>query len=152
MDENASNALVIAGGILLSIMIISVVVLSFRSAGNFAKDYENTTLETNLLTFNSKFEIYNRDNLTIQDIVTVANLAHNLNEQNNVATEKNSKYYIKVLFYGRPIEEYEYSKLVDLIQNNTFKNDGKNEELMQFTCTGIKYNEDTGKVCEIGFK
>ena len=57
MEENASNALVMAGGILIAIMIVSLGVITFQTAAKFAKDYENNVVSTTLQAFNTKFEI-----------------------------------------------------------------------------------------------
>ena len=56
--ENASKALVIAGGILLGIIVISLFMYMFNNASALMDSTSENTEESELLRFNQGFHIY----------------------------------------------------------------------------------------------
>ena len=82
--ENASNALLIAGGVLIGMLILSLAVYLFVDFGSTSADINQRTAEQQLTQFNSKFTVYEskENKWTIYDIITVAGYAH-----------ENNKYY-----------------------------------------------------------
>jgi len=73
--ENASKALLIAGGVLLSLMVASLLMLLVNNvrAGGIAADERRISEE--LARFNSRFEAYNRRLLYGQEVITLVNMA-----------------------------------------------------------------------------
>lgn len=147
MEENASNALVMAGGILLGIMIISLAVFVFTYSADFAKNYEKTNEATSIATFNRQFEVYNRDNLTIHDIITVRNLAREINLQNEVNDNEDSIYHITVAITGlnysnseiktNHLETLSDNKIIDLLNNSEISQN--NGIIKKYKCEKIDY-------------
>lgn len=73
--ENATKALLIAGGVLIAILIITVMVMLFNSTGNVSRSY-NDRIETEEVTkFNANFTQYLRQDLTIHDVISICNFA-----------------------------------------------------------------------------
>ena len=87
--ENASKALIMAGGLLISILVASFMVLVLRKAGKINAEYDTQMSDNELARFNSQFELYVRDNNTFFDVITVANLAYDINKKNGY-DQKNS--------------------------------------------------------------
>ena len=56
--ENASNALLIAGGVLIGVLILSLAVYLFADFGSTSADINQRTAEQQLTQFNSKFTVY----------------------------------------------------------------------------------------------
>lgn len=111
--ENASQALFMAAGVLIAIMVISIGVYLFSSASRIAESYETTMSATEIQKFNNQFEKYSKqpkyvkeisennfeyksslsssekneyvfcDYNTISDVVSAINLAYNINANNN---------------------------------------------------------------------
>ena len=84
--ENAQKALLIAATLLISIMVIGIFVYVFRAGGDFSASFDKKQLSGQLQLYNSKFEVYNKQDNTIMDLITVCNLAYNINsnsEYNN---------------------------------------------------------------------
>lgn len=76
--ENASKALLMAGGVLIGIIILSVLVYAFRTGGNFATTTDDVMNEASLAKFNSQFTMYEgKSNLTVHDVLSIMNLAEN---------------------------------------------------------------------------
>lgn len=78
--ENASKALLMAAGILISIIIIGLVVIMFS---NLRQSQSETELEKEIMQitkYNQKFEQFNRTILYGSDIVSIINLAEDYNK------------------------------------------------------------------------
>lgn len=131
--ENATKALLIAGGVLIAIIILAIGVGLYKIYSNQAKEYNQIISNTEIQKFNSKFIIYvGRENITPQEIVTVVNLAK---EYNNEVTINIKDGYN---------EKIEISSPEDFIRDYLDK---------QFICEAknCKYDE-TGKIKEITFE
>ena len=80
--ENVTKALIMAGGLLISILVASFMVFVLRKAGSMNAEYNSQMSDNELAKFNSQFEIYARENNTFFDVITVANLAYDINTKN----------------------------------------------------------------------
>ena len=80
--ENASKALLIAGGFLLTMLVLTLFVVIFQQVADQTRSIYANMEEAEIAEFNQKFLNYDgRNNLTPQDIVTIVNLAkYNNNE------------------------------------------------------------------------
>lgn len=81
--ENVSKALLIAGSIVLGLILLSTLLYMLRVGGSVNKAYDETQLSYQTQAFNYQFEIYQRDDNTIMDMVTLLNLAYSVNSDNN---------------------------------------------------------------------
>lgn len=79
--ENATKALLIAGGVLIAIIIISVMVITFKKTGNISKTYDKTINQEDVTKFNENFTKYLNKELTIHQAITITNFA----KENGVA-------------------------------------------------------------------
>ena len=71
--ENASKALLMAAGVLIGLMVISLGVYLFTQFGGTSAQIHNNIEESQIAQFNSQFTAYQaRDNVTIHDIVSMA--------------------------------------------------------------------------------
>lgn len=94
--ENASKALLIAGGVLIAILIISVLVVTINIINSNQKAKEQAIVTKQLVEFNQKWEAYNKKALYGTDIITVMKMAI---ENNNKMKATNSKeqYFINII-------------------------------------------------------
>ena len=154
MEENAANALMIAAGVLISVLIISLAVFLFNSSSEFAESYYAEIDSKTTQAFNNEFEIYNRDDVTIQDIVSLANFARDTNIKNGVENDKNNSIYIQVILYNgsKHLETLDREEMYQFMEENTFiDNDPSNGE-QKYKCKGIEYDENTQRVNKITFE
>lgn len=80
--ENASKALLISGGILIAMLIISIGVVLFSNSSELGSSYEQTLESTEIQKFNEKFlKFEGRDDIRIQEIVSLANFANQYERQ-----------------------------------------------------------------------
>lgn len=84
--ENASKALIMAGGILIGMLLLTFLVIMFTSAGNVSQSYDDTKREEAIQQFNANFTKYLGKELTIHEVVTICNFA-----QKNGVTVTSSK-------------------------------------------------------------
>ena len=73
--ENASKALLMAAGVLVGVLILSLMVTLFTSASMLSKDYDETKSAEAVQRFNANFIKYVGKDLTIHDAVTISNFA-----------------------------------------------------------------------------
>jgi hypothetical protein len=144
--ENASKALIMAGEVLIGVLVLSLLAIAFRAAGSFSKAVDDN-IQTKLINeFNVKFENYNKDNLTAQDVITIANLAKECGA---------SGYEVVVLVEG---VEAKYQKpylldtedMYNFIQKYSY--DTTNNNTIFFKCKNMEYNEENGKINKIIIK
>jgi len=80
--ENASKALIMAATVLIGIMLIGIMVYLFRTGAIVGENYENKKTTEQIEAFNAKFEVFQRENNTISDVISAANLAYSINARN----------------------------------------------------------------------
>ena len=102
--ENASKALLIAGGILMSLIIASIFIYAFMKISNFMDDTSENPYEQQLADFNSGFEAYDKKIMYGIDIISVINQAIDNNKRYRVEfydspdERDNLDYYVNVVF------------------------------------------------------
>lgn len=115
--ENASKALLIAGGVLLTILVLSLAAYLFKQMGSNSSEIYAQMRENEINEFNQQFFNYDgRNDLNIQDVVTIINLA----KDNNDA--KRFPVVIQVLFRGTDALEKNIERLLmDNVGETGFK-------------------------------
>ncbi len=71
--ENASKALVMAGGVLISIIIISMLILMANSLTSYQDSLLHDYDTDNMAAFNSQFTAYERDDVRGNELLTLIN-------------------------------------------------------------------------------
>ena len=106
--ENATQALFMAAGVLIAVIIISLSVFLFSSASRVSENYDMTMSEIDMTKFNSQFSKFATSNSTnkgtilentacnvASDIVSAINLAYSLNEDYNYDVQRGIQVVIK---------------------------------------------------------
>lgn len=73
--ENASKALLMAGGILIGVLLLALLVTLFASGKQLTASYEATKKSEAIQQFNVNFTKYLGKDLTIHEVVTICNFA-----------------------------------------------------------------------------
>ena len=73
--ENASKALIIAGGILLAIITLSVLVYSYNHITIYQDEKEKNELQEQITKYNAEYEGYNKKVMYGADVISVLNKA-----------------------------------------------------------------------------
>lgn len=161
--ENAAKALGIAGGILLSIIIIAMIVYVFTSASSVQSELDASTLTEQIRQYNAQYEAYDKKVMRGIDIITITNKAINNNKLNSgypieiiVKINSDSTWNEGVtVFDNVPKGEYNFTKTHNSLYNNLIKSNGYDvsvfKEYRFFECTKVYYNNLDGRVSKMTF-
>jgi len=95
--ENASKALIIAGGMLLAIITLSLIVYMTTSTGRIGKAQDEKKATEQLVAFNMQYEAYNKQVMYGTEVITVINKAIDYNKKlNPLDAEDDIKITIKL--------------------------------------------------------
>lgn len=109
--ENATKALIVAGEVLISLLIISLAIFLFSYYSGLSEESEERRQEQQLVQYNLKFEKYVDKTLAMQDVVTIANLARDYN--NNKFSDE-----ITVYFKGVDVTDKEDDYWIEKLQKD----------------------------------
>lgn len=155
--ENASKALLMAGGILIAVLVIGVVAYMFNSSGFLFQSSEDIELAEQIAAFNKEYEAYNRKLMRGTDIISIINKVNSNNEK----YEDIPEYQMTVKFRLIESIEYNVNESTKTIQTGTYTVLSKNDSIWKniketdaftefkrriFDCTNITYNKQTGRI------
>ena len=124
--ENASRALVMAGGVLIALLVLGALMLMFNNLSVYQNQQDQNVKNDQIAEFNNQFIPYEKDNLTLMELKSVYNKIQSNNQRNP----------------DRQIDQ-------NIIRDNIYSDIGKDfKELKEedkqnarFSCT-ITYNKD----------
>ena len=154
--ENASKALILAGGMLIGVIILSIAAYLFATFGGTSRNIQAQVDSRVLAEFNNNFEKYLESKTTIHDIVSLASFAKKNNQDfeftdNNI----NNDYYVSVYITNISGSNYNNKNLtstnigeddyINLLEQYSVKYSVDNlgnsiSETQYFTCTDIEYS------------
>ena len=104
--ENASKALIMAGGILIGVLMLTLMVTSFMNSRELFSTYDEKRKLEEIQKFNVNFTKYIGQDLNLYQIVTICNFA----ELNNVVMSSGKKTIedIKKIYTEEEYEEETY--------------------------------------------
>lgn len=129
--ENATKALMIAGGVLIALIIITMFILMFSRLSNIQEEQEEQTKIEQIAAFNEQFEAYNKKVMYGTDVITLINKV----AENNKKNSKNIEYQIIITVNGIKME-------------NSSRMVGTDQEKGLYKCTKVTYN-NSGRVNKI---
>lgn len=151
--ENASKALIMAAGVLIGMLILSLAVFLFSDFSATSARIHGEVEKTQKDQFNAQFTSYTvKDNNTIYDIITAVNLAKSNNEKYELTTSDEGNYYITInMNNGTNISNMEKlsdSRINSLLQEELNAVNGGG--LPSYKCQ-VRISEITGLVKEVKF-
>ena len=130
--ENASKALIIAAEILIGVLLLTLMVFMFHAMGTFSKTVD----------------------ITVQDIVSMGNLAKQYNEK--MGNEQLQIMVTGVSAKYRYVHKLNDEQTYDFIKDysTVTRNEGgqRIDEVLHFECTEMTYDNETGKINRIVLK
>ena len=145
--ENASKALLIAGGILLALLILSTLIYVGTTMSNMADQQNQSKQLEQTAEFNRTYEAYNRSRLYGTDVMSVVNRAIDYNKQLNTNEEE---YFINIVIATLAQGTYTITTDAEIDLNN-YKNS-------IFTCIGLEDGtsglvyDSNGRIKQMTFK
>lgn len=133
--ENASKALLMAGGILIALMVIGALVLLGNNLSNYKSNEDISVHQAQIAEFNNQFEPYNKKDLTLMELKSV----YNKIKSNNAL---------------KP--EYEIETNIEEVYENIsgdFKTlPEEDKQTKVFACTEIQRNGVDGRISKMEFE
>lgn len=158
--ENASKALIIAGGMLIAMLVVSLLVWGFTSLSEFQKEKAAIVEREQILEFNKKFEAYNKNTVRGYQIISLSNLASDINTRYEEEVTGYKKIQIRAMMdeevslpEATTNEKVPGTKYYDMIKYITNVYDANKLDVNQknefkqyfFECTDVIYDNDAGE-------
>ena len=132
--ENATRALVMAGGILIALMILGALLLMFNNLSSYQNSNDANTKSSQIAEFNNQFEPYNKKDLTLMELKSI----YNKIESNN---SKNPEYTINT----------NISSIYSNITSDFAKLPEEDKQTKSFKCTTVEYKNQDGRISKMEF-
>ena len=142
--ENASKALIMAGSVLLSILIIASLVFMFNQLGSLKNSEATTEGIEKLAQYNKQIETFNRQ-VYGSELLSLCNLIDDYNKRQ--ADLKGYK-AIQVMIYTKGIVEAKYMKDNYIDVNNSYKDISSDFEKLQTALNKAKKVKVEGQTAE----
>lgn len=145
--ENASKALIIAGGVLIAIMVASLFVYLFTSYGNYSKNIYDRINQRQQTEANNEYTRYEgSEENNIYDVVTVINKAKDNNTSLNLNYGERGYITVRITnglsgVSNTRLENLDNSQMVNLLQ--VYADAG--------ALFGCRVNENDGVISEVIF-
>ena len=94
--ENTSKALIMAGGMLLAILIVSLLVYAWSLFSKYQSSQDDLTDIEDTAKFNEQFTNYQRDNVKGYDILSLANKVTDYNYRKSESDRTNDENYVPI--------------------------------------------------------
>lgn len=161
--ENAAQALIIAGGVLIGIILLSIAAYLGFTMSEYVANTQEQINRNEVNQFNQQFIRYEGlNNLTIQDVITVKNLAleenkkiFGYNPQNDRAANNNDYIDVEIYDNGQKINILNESLNLPIADSDkTCTNENLLNKYLgyKFECTEVELQPFSGRVNIIKFK
>ncbi len=137
--ENASKALLMAGGILIALLIIGSLVLLFANLQDYQNKTDISSKQSQIAEFNNQFEPYNKKDLTLMELKSI---------------------YNKIISNNTKHPEYKIESNIITAGNTVYPNisasfieiDEQDKQNKRFECIKIEYNNADGRISKMDFR
>lgn len=150
--ENATKALIIAGGMLIAMLIVGLLVWGFGQVRNFEQEQADQETIQEIIDFNERFEAYNRTTVRGYQMISLANLVYDTNSR---YTETDGYNPVTITVDGLSSEDATDEDLVTYIQTyyDSMNSDQKNAlKQLVFECTDVEYDPQNSRVLSMSFR
>lgn len=150
--ENATKALIIAGGMLIAMLITGLLVWGFGQIRSVQQEQADQDVIQEITDFNERFEAYNRTTVRGYQMISLANLVYDTNAR---YTGEDGYNPVTIIVDGLSAEEATDENLVTYIQTyyDVMTSDQKNAlKQLVFECTGVDYDTQNSRVLRMYFR
>ena len=113
--ENASKALLIAGGVLLAILTLTLFVYVFRNMAQSSSNIYGEIEESEITKFNQQFfDFETKEEITMQDVISIIHLA----KENNETGKMPVHIYVNVEGFGSDLQNKNETQITEILKNN----------------------------------
>lgn len=145
--ENASKALIMAGGVLIALIILGALILMFNSLSAYQDSTDENLKEAQIVEFNSQYSTYDRNDVRGSDLYSLLNRAVDYNERKSYkgTVGKEISYEpIEIMFTLKDIQKLSYDSNNILFTSLQYI---ENSNVSQFEENIVKKIEGIEKEC-----
>ncbi len=148
--ENASKALLMAGGILIALLILGALVLLMTNLQTYQNANNDMTKNSQIAEFNNQFEPYNKNNLTLMELKSVYNKIESNNAQHPEYTIDHN-INAELLKTKAGLANSDYEKFLTATGFRTI--DDEKKQNLKFKCIegSIEYKNLDGRISKMYF-
>ena len=156
--ENASKALLMAGGILIALMILGALIMMFTNLGMFQDQSEAKKKQDQIAKFNSEFEPYNKQKLSLMELKSVySKIESNNSKIDAYLIRINNNPNIQDGIRDVLLDAVNHSTAHTPLDSNDFYNnfsaiDDEHKQKRVFICDGMDIDPNTGVICNMSFR
>lgn len=115
--ENATKALTMAGGILIAMLVVSLVTFGITRLNSYQETKDSSKKVEQITEYNKRFETYNKKVIKGYEIVSLANLVENTNNQYGDTIYRYTPLKAYISFKTKGIREYgTFESYVDTVK------------------------------------
>ena len=145
--ENASKALLIAGGVLLALLVISSLVMLLTNLQDYQNKTDASVLETQIAKYNSQYNTYDKDGLTLMELKSVYNKMESNNKEHpeleiksNILVSSGAKVINKTI------------SICDYYLKPNFATIPEDHKIIKrFKCINVEYKGRDGRISRMDF-
>lgn len=149
--ENATKALIIAGGMLIAMLIVGLLTWGYTQLRSLQQAKTTEEERQQIVDFNERFEAYNKKVVRGYQMISLSNLVYDTNTR---YTEEVGYTPVTIIVNGLSSEEATNEDLVNYIQTyyDTMTSNEKNAlKQLYFECTGVEYDNRNSRVVKMTF-
>lgn len=149
--ENAAKALIMAGGVLIGVLILSLAVYLFADFGSTSAQIQSQVEANRLVQFNAQYTVFvSRTDTTIYEIVSIANKAKENNDYySDYGNFINDYQIIITLQREGQLQEYNADKMQELLGKYGEVN-SEGDIVKRFKCKETYH--DNGRIASLIFQ
>lgn len=138
--ENISKALLIAAGMLILIMILSLLVIGYQQISAYYSRKHDATMVEQTIEFNKRFENYNRNDIRGNELISLMNRVIDYNATQVYEEEtKFKRLNLSINVGGQDIlDQFKYDASLEGIITSTIDNSSNDRDLIKIT--GVELN------------
>ena len=149
--ENATKALIIAGGMLIAMLIVGLLTWGYTQLRSLQQRNVEEEERQQIVDFNERFEAYNKKVVRGYQMISLANLVYDTNTR---FAEDDGYENVTIIVNGLSSEDAEEEDLVNYIQTyyDTMTSNEKNAlKQLYFECKGVEYDSRNSRVVKMTF-
>lgn len=141
--ENATKALLIAAGVFLAIMLITLLVMGYSKVSEYYKQQNELLTEEQMDKFNKQFQGYNKRNIRGNEIISLMNKVIDYNTRQSYSDGTNyERIKVNITIGSSMVEQFKYDSSDTGIVKSVISNNGtvgsdydKDNEFVEITNT-----------------
>lgn len=148
--ENASKALLMAGGVLIAILIISSFMLFFTDLSNYENSQTDARMQEQVVKFNNLYTAYDRSKITLNEMKSLYNKIQSNNKR--VENEETNYYPITSNIKDLCLKPEDSADKIDITVTNFRELDERlKNNKYNFKCEKIEFDNEGGRVSKMTF-